>query len=165
MKRAPIILAATALALAPAGAAANPVPEHFSFTLDSETVTYQPCGATEVLGGSVSGVVFFDENGTPARILNHFDYEGTITAPDGRTFSDDAHQTAILTPSGVNTLDGQGLVFTIPGHGLVYQDVGHLVFNDTVPMDVSTIQKSAKAKGFDTPSDAFANALCAALAG
>jgi hypothetical protein len=159
MKRASILLAAAGLALTPAGAAADAAPQHFRFALDPQYVTFDPCGATEVITGEVWGTVY------PDRIINHFAWEGTITAPDGRTFSDDAHQTAIFTPSGVNTLDGQGMVFTIPGYGLVYQDVGHLVFNDTVPMDVSTIQASAKARGFDTPPDAIANAVCAALTG
>src|SRR5882672_2280999 len=156
-----VLSAAIALAIASTGAAAQP--QHFSFTLDPQYLTHEPCGATETVTTTIWGAEYFDRAGNSVRIEVHFDYAGVVTAPDGRTFRDDAHQNAILTPSGVNSLNGQGFLFTIPGMGVVYQDVGHLLFDDTLPPDLSTIKQSAKAKGFDTPPDAFSTALCAAL--
>src|SRR6266536_687231 len=153
------LLAACIAAASIASTAAAASPQHFRFDLDPQYVTHEPCGATEVITTTIWGAEYFDQAGNSIRIEVHFDYHGVITAPDGRTFTDDAHQNAIFTPSGINSLNGQGFLFTIPGKGVVYQDVGHLVFDDTQPPDLSTIMQSANARGFDTPPDAFSSAL------
>jgi hypothetical protein len=164
MRKLFVSLVTAGLVLAVATPAWGATPSHFRFTLDPETVVHQPCGAVETITTTIWGAEYFDEQGNSIRFEVHFDYEGTVSF-DGSTYRDDAHQFGIFTPSGVNVLDGEGFVFTIPGHGIVYQDVGHLVFDDTLPPELSTIMKSAKAAGFDSPPDAFSNALCAALTG
>lgn len=154
-----------ALAAGLVGSAAAETPQHFRFTLDPESIIHEPCGATEVVTTTIWGAEHFDQDGNSSRIQLHFDFEGVITAPDGRTFRNDARQNAIFTPSGINSLNGQGFFFTIPGEGVVYQDVGHLVFDDTRPPELSTIKQSAKALGFGVAPDAFSQAICTALIG
>jgi hypothetical protein len=70
-------------------------------------------------------------------------------------------QNAILRPSGINTLNGQGISFHLPGRGLVFQDIGHLVFSNLTGL---TIAASAKVIGFDDPNAPdFSEAVCEAL--
>jgi hypothetical protein len=143
----------------PASAGAVP-PQHFRFALDPVTVVHQPCGAVEVIDTTIWGSEFFDSARASIAIHVHFDYEGTITFGD-RSVRDDAHQNAILRPSGINTLNGQGISFHLPGRGLVFQDIGHLVFSDLTGL---TISGSAKVIGFDHPNAPdFSEAVCEAL--
>lgn len=152
-------LSTAALVLvAPAGATP---PTHFRFALDPMTVVHEPCGAVEVINTTISGAEYFDAGGNSVRIQIHFDYDGLITL-DGRAVRDEAHQNAMLTPSGINSLNGQGILFHLPGQGAVFQDVGHLVFSDLTGV---TIASSAKVVGFDDPdAPDFSAAVCAALA-
>jgi hypothetical protein len=164
-RRIAILCTASVIALAAGlcSSAAAETPQHFRFTLDPESITHAPCGATEVVTTTIWGAEHFDQDGNSSRIQLHFDFDGVITAVDGRTFRNDARQNAIFTPSGINSLNGQGFLFTIPGEGVAYQDVGHLVFDDTRPPELSTIKQSAKALGFGVAADAFSQAICAAL--
>jgi hypothetical protein len=51
-----------------------------------------------------------------------------------------------------------------PGLGLLYQDVGRLVFDDTVPFPGETLFESAKVVSFEAfDPDALAAAVCAAV--
>lgn len=83
--------------------------------------------------------------GASVRILAHFSYDSVVSGPTGRTISLDVHQNAKFTPEGINTLTGQGANVRAPGHGLLYQDVGRLVFDDTVSFPGETLFASAKA--------------------
>ena len=152
------VIAGACLAL-PAAASAAP-PQHFRFQLDPVTVVHEPCGAVETITTTISGAEYLDAEGNSIRIQLHFDYAGVITAGD-MTLRDEAHQNAIFTPSGLNTLNGQGIAFQLPGRGLVFQDIGHLVFSDQTG---TTIRGSAKVVGFDNPdAPDFSAALCEAL--
>ena len=51
-----------------------------------------------------------------------------------------------------------------PGHGLLYQDVGRLVFDESVPFPGQTLFASAKAVSFEAfDPDKLAAAICAAV--
>jgi len=152
------VLAGGFLALAAAASAAPP--QHLQFELDPVTVVHEPCGAVETITVTILGAEYFDTAGNSTRIQVHFHYVGRITV-GGVTVRDEAHQNAIFRPSGINTLNGQGIAFHLPGRGLVFQDIGHLVFSD---QNGTTIRGSAKVRGFDDPeAPDFSAVLCAAL--
>ena len=61
----------------------------------------------------------------------------------GEAINLDAHQNAEFTPQGINTLTGQGPNVRAAGHGLLYQDVGRLVFDDSMPFPGESLFASA----------------------
>lgn len=157
------VVAAGSLAVATAAAGGDHVVQ-FRDTAGPFTNVWGPCGAIETVTVTVRGTVFFDENGTWMRTLEHASYDSVLTGPTGKSIAFDAHQNAEFTAAGINTLTGQGANVRAPGLGLLYQDVGRLVFDVTVPFPGETLFASAKVVRFDAfDPDKLGTAICAAV--
>ena len=154
------------IAAAPiAGAAADSERiDHFRYAHGPSTNVFEPCGAIETVTVTVHGADYYDAGGGWVRSLVHFAYDSVVTGPTGKAIRLDAHQNAEFTPEGINTLTGQGPNVRAPGLGLLYQDVGRLVFDETVPFPGETLFASAKAVSFEAfDPDKLAAAICAAV--
>lgn len=137
---------------------------HFRDTAGPFTNVWGACGAIETVTVNVHGTVFFDENGTWVRTLEHAFYDSVVTGPTGESISLDARQNAEFTAGGVTTLTGQSANVRAPGQGLLYQDVGRLVIDTTVPFPGETLFVSAHAVSFEAfDPDALGAAICAAV--
>ncbi len=138
--------------------------DHFRFTEGPTTNVFELCGAIETVTVIVHGSDHYDAGGAWVRSLVHFSYDSVVTGPTGKAISLDAHQNAEFTPQGINTLTGQGPNVRAPGHGLLYQDVGRLVFDDSMPFPGESLFASAKAVSFEAfDPDKLAAAICAAV--
>jgi hypothetical protein len=158
------LLAGIAAGPIAAAAASSERVERFRFTDGPSTNVFEPCGAIETVTVTVHGADYYDAGGGWVRSLVHFAYDSVVTGPTGRTIRLDAHQNARFTPQGINTLTGQGANVRAPGHGLLYQDVGRLVFDESVPFPGQTLFASAKAVSFEAfDPDKLAAAVRAAV--
>jgi hypothetical protein len=158
-----VVLVAGSVAVASA-AAANDRILHFSDTAGPFTNVWGSCGAIETVTVTVHGTVFFDENGTWVRTLEHAFYDSVLVGPTGRSIPFDGHQNAEFTAAGINTLTGQGPNVRAPGLGVLYQDVGRLVFDVTVPFPGETLFASAKSVSFEeSDPDKLGAAICTAV--
>lgn len=158
------LLASSAAGPIATAAAASERVDHFRFTDGPAPNVFEPCGAIETVTVTVHGTDYYDAGGGWVRSLVHFAYDSVVSGPTGRTITLDAHQNAEFTPQGINTLTGQGPNVRAPGHGLLYQDVGRLVFDESVPFPGQTLVASAKAVSFEAfDPDKLAAAICTAV--
>ena len=137
------VLASVAAGPSAAAAGDSDRVDHFRMTEGPTTNVWGPCGAIETVTVTVRGTAYFDAGGAWARSLVHFSYDSVVTGPTGEAISLDAHQNAEFTPQGINTLTGQGPNVRAAGHGLLYQDVGRLVFDDSMPFPGESLFASA----------------------
>ena len=158
------LAAAGSLAVATASAGSDRVVQ-FRDTAGPFTNVWGSCGAVETLAVTTHGTAFFDENGTWVRTVQHFFYDSVLTGPTGRSIPFDGHQNAEFTAAGIVTLTGQGPNVRAPGSGLVYQDVGRLVFDETVPFPGETLFVSAKAVSFEAFDPAVLGAAICSVIG
>jgi hypothetical protein len=73
---------------------------------------------------------FYDDAGTPVRIVRHIDSTGTLSNPlTGKTLTDAGNFIVTVDlDAGTTAYAGQLRVDTAPGEGVVFQVVGRVVF-------------------------------------
>src|SRR5215207_8723626 len=124
--------AAVALLAVPAAYADQPTFTHTQpITFDQFDTTSCAFPFREVGDGFVSRTVFVDENGTPTRILTHFNIDGVaINEATGKTAQ--LQENLIVDSdleSGERTWSGIRIKATMPGGGALILDVGRVIFD------------------------------------
>jgi hypothetical protein len=133
LRKVSVMLGVLAGALAAAGSAAAVAPTMTVESFHRSIPSFLSCPGFAIHGEfdiTRRTTTFYDDAGSPVRIVRHIDSSGTLSNPlTGKTLSDAG--TLVITVdlvAGTTSYAGKLRVDTAPGEGVVFQVVGRVVF-------------------------------------